>query len=132
RSEVLQARLWEHAIEAGRDEPGSIVVGLFISSLNDVIDLHSKRVVLGTRNRIPGMIWAVLYFVAVSGTFVMGHHMGLAEVVRSLAMLALALAFSAVMTVIADLDRPQDGNLRVSQQALIDLRRSMDTPAVDR
>jgi hypothetical protein len=46
---------------------------------------------------------------------------GLAGSGRSLALLALALAFSAVMTLVADLERPQEGLLRVSQQALIDL-----------
>jgi hypothetical protein len=42
------------------------VVGLFITSLNDVIDLHTKRVTQG-RNRIPGSIWASLYVIAILG-----------------------------------------------------------------
>ncbi len=54
RSEELHARLWAHAVAVGEKNPGSIVVGLFIASLNEVIDLHAKRLALGVRNRIPG------------------------------------------------------------------------------
>jgi hypothetical protein len=93
-----------------------------------VIDLHTERLALGVRNRIPVTIWGTLYLVAVLGTAVMGYHTGLAGSARSLAMLSLVLAFSAVMTLIADLDRPQEGLLRVSQQALADLRNSFVSP----
>lgn len=118
RSEELHARLWAHAVAVGEKNPGSIVVGLFIASLNEVIDLHAKRLALGVRNRIPGTIWAALYFLAIIGTSVMGYHAGLAGSGRSLALLALVLAFSAVVTLIADLDRPQEGLLQVSQQTM--------------
>lgn len=127
RSGELHAQLWDHAVAVGVENPNSILVGLFIGSLNEVIDLHTKRLVLGVRNRIPGTIWATLYFVAIIGTSVMGYHTGLSGARRSLAVLALVLAFSAVMTLIIDLDRPQEGLLRVSQQAMIDLRDSFKT-----
>jgi len=129
RSEELHARLWAHAIAVGEKNPGSIVVGLFIASLNEVIDLHAKRLALGVRNRIPGTIWAALSFVAIIGTSVMGYHAGLAGSGRSLALLALVLAFSAVVTLIADLDRPQEGLLRVSQQTMIDLQKTLAAPS---
>jgi hypothetical protein len=125
RSEELHARLWSHAVAVGEQNPGSIVVGLFIGSLNEVIDLHAKQLALGMRNRIPSPIWATLYFAAVLGMSAMGYHAGLAGSGRSLAIIALVLAFSAVMTLIADLDRPQAGLLRVSQQTMIDLQRTM-------
>ena len=47
---------------------------------------------------------------------------------RSFAVLALALGFSAIMLLIADLDRPQEGLLKVSQQAMIDLQRTLSAP----
>jgi hypothetical protein len=125
RSQELHAQLWDHATAAGRENPTSIVVGLFIGSLNEVIDLHTKRLALGAGNRIPWTIWTALYFLAIVGTAVMGYHTGLAGSGRSLAILALVLAFSAVLTLIADLDRPQEGLLRVSQQAMNDLRETL-------
>jgi hypothetical protein len=66
---------------------------------------------------------------AVLGTAAMGYHSGLSGSGRSLAIVALVLAFSAVMTLIADLDRPQAGLLQVSQQTMIDLQKTMTSSA---
>jgi hypothetical protein len=60
----------------------------------------------------------------------MGYHAGIVGTRRSLAVLAVALTFSVVIELIADLDRPQEGVLKVSQQALIDLQRSMTPPVL--
>jgi len=125
RSEQLQDRLWAEAVALGERNPTSIVVGLFVESLNEVIDVHAKRVTVGVRNRIPGAIWFSLLMVAVLSLTAMGYHAGLASPNRSLAQLAVALTFSVVIGLIADLDRPQEGTLTVSQQALVDLRQSM-------
>jgi hypothetical protein len=55
----------------------------------------------------------------------MGYNQGLTSTRRSLAALALIFAFSVVMLLIVDLDRPGEGLLRVSQQSMIDLQNSM-------
>jgi hypothetical protein len=41
----------------------------------------------------------------------------------------LTLAFSGALTLIADLDRPREGFLQVSQQAMLDLQASMRADA---
>lgn len=128
RAEHLHDQLWAQAVALGETNPTSIVVGLFIQSLNEVIDLHAKRVTAGLRSRIPGAIWVALFAVAVLSLAAMGYHAGLARTSRSLAALAVALTFSTVIGLIADLDRPQEGVLKVSQQALIDLQQSMQVP----
>ena len=128
RSEDIQGRLWSEATAVGLRHGDSIVVGLFVESLNEVIDLHAKRVTAGLRNRIPGAIWVALLTIAMLSLAAMGYHAGLVGTVRSLAILVVAVSFSAVMVLIADLDRPQEGSLTVSQQALIDLRQSMNPP----
>ena len=125
RSEQLQDQLWAQTVTLGERNPTSIVVGLFVTSLNEVIDLHAKRVTAGVRNRIPGAIWLALLAVAVLALAAVGYHAGLAGTNRSLAQVAVALTFSVVIGLIADLDRPQEGTLTVSQQALVDLRQSM-------
>ena len=127
-SENIQNRLWAQAVALGEKNPNSIVVGLFIQSLNETIDLHAKRVQVGLRNRIPAAIWFVLVAMMIVSLVVMGYHAGLGGGIRSLAVLAVALAFSAVIGLIADLDRPQQGLHKVDQHALMDLQRSMNTP----
>ena len=105
----------------------SIVAGIFIQSLNEVIDLHGKRVMFGLHNRIPELVWLVLYLMAIVSMAALGYQEGLSGSRRSIAVLALAFTFSAVMLLIADLDRPHEGLLRVSQRALLDLRESLQT-----
>jgi hypothetical protein len=127
RSEALHAQLWAQAVAAAQKDTGSIMTGVFIQSLNDVIDLHSKRVMVGMRSRIPLVIWAGLYGLATLGMAAVGYQAALTGTRRSPAMLGLVAAFAVVLLLIADLDRGQEGLLRVSQQALIDLKKSMES-----
>jgi hypothetical protein len=122
-SEALQNRLWSEAAVVGEKNPGSVVIGLFIASLNEVIDLHTKRLTQD-RNRIPSSIWAALYVVSVLGMAEVGYHGGLNTTRRALSVIPLTISVSAVMLLIADLDRSQEGLLRVSPQPLIDLQNS--------
>src|SRR5436190_1803260 len=64
QSENIQQQLWVEAESVGQKNPSSIVVGLFVQSLNEVIDLHAKRLQAGLRSRIPGAIWLGLFAVA--------------------------------------------------------------------
>jgi hypothetical protein len=128
RSENIQQQVWSEAETVAEKNPNSIVVGLFVQSLNEMIDLHAKRVQAGVRSRIPGAIWIALFAAATLSLTAMGYHAGLAGTGRSLAVVAVAVAFSVVIELIADLDRPQEGVLRVSQQALMDVQRSMNVP----
>jgi hypothetical protein len=124
KSEELHNRLWAQAV-AVTEKDRSPITALFIQSLNEVIDLHAKRVMAGLRSRVPSVIWIVLYVLAVLAMVMMGYHSGMAHSRRSIAVIALVLGFSSVLFLIVDLDRPGQGTLRVSQQAMIDLRKSM-------
>jgi hypothetical protein len=116
RSEEIQQKVWTEAEAVGQKNSNSIVVGLFVQSLNQMIDLHASRVQAGVRSRIPGAIWVGLLTVAVLSLAAMGYLEGLAGTRRSLAVLAVAVAFSVVIEPIADLDRPQEGVLRVTNR----------------
>jgi hypothetical protein len=83
---------------------------------------------VGIRSRIPVIIWGGLYGLAVLSMASVGYQAGLTVSRRSPAMVALVLAFAFVLSLIANLDRPQEGLLRVSQQAMIDVQKSMETP----
>lgn len=124
KSEELQNRLWELAV-AATEKDRSPIAGLYVASLNEVIDLHAARVMAGLRSRVPGVIWIVLYLLAILTMVIIGYHSGMVHSRRSIAMLALVIGFSSVLYLIADLDRPGQGTLRVSQQSMIDLRNSM-------
>jgi hypothetical protein len=125
RSDELHRELWKETEALGRDHPNSIVVGLFIQSLNETIDIHARRLHVAVRNRIPGELWWVLYLVTILTMAGVGYHGGLTKSNRSLAILVLVTTFSAIMLLVADLDRPQEGFMTVSQQAMIELRGTM-------
>ena len=127
KSEELHERLWSQAV-AATEKDRSPITGLFVQSLNEVIDLHAKRVMVALRSRVPAAIWIVLYFLAVLSMGAMGYHEGLTSKRRSVAVVAMVLGFSAVLFLIADLDRPGQGTLQISQQSMIDLKKSMSGP----
>jgi hypothetical protein len=128
RSEELQNRLWQQAVGAAALQADSVMTGLFITSLNELIDVHAKRLT-AVRNRIPDVIWIFLFLTAVLGMASMGYHTGLTGSRRTVAVIFLTLAFSGAMTLIADLDRPREGLLQVSQQPMLDLQASMRADA---
>jgi hypothetical protein len=128
RSTELHDRLWAEVVAAAAQDPHSIPTGLFIQAVNDVIDIHAKRVMLGVRNRIPVSVWLVLFSVAALSFGAMGYHGGLTGTRRSPAAVAVAVTFAVVIGLIADLDRSQQGMLRVSQLPMTELRRSMTAP----
>lgn len=121
RSEELQDQLWLQAVAVAEKNPNSVVAGLFIKSLNEVIDLHTKRVSIGVHFRIPIIIWSVLYFITILAIGSVGYQIGLFHGRYMGITLLLILTFSAVIVLIVDLDRPQEGFIKVSQQSLIDL-----------
>jgi hypothetical protein len=124
RSEELHEQLWAQATAAAEKNPTPIS-GLYVQSLNEMIDLHAKRIHVGTRSRIPISIWAGLFSLALLGMAAVGYQSGLSMTRRSPAMLGMVVAFAGVLFLIADLDRPHEGFLRLSQQPLIDLQKSM-------
>jgi hypothetical protein len=117
----IQDRLWDMAVTNARKDMNSDVAALYIDSLNEVNGLHASRVAVAIQARIPGEIWFVLSLIVVLGMLSMGYQMGIAESKRSVVQVILALSFALVFALIASLDRPDSGVVKVTQQPLIDL-----------
>ena len=121
-SVALHDRMWELVEAAARREPGSIAAGLLVQSLNEVIDLHLERVTMGIRNRVPPTIWATLYLLLIAAMIMLGAQIGQSETRHFDLEIAIAITFSTVLFLITDLDRPQEGLLKVSQEAMVELQ----------
>ena len=126
RVDTIHAELWRHATALGRENPNSIVVGVFIQSLNDVIDYYAKRL-MTARTRVAALVWFVLYTLTFLAMFALGYHVALTGTTRSPAILLVALSFALVICLVADLDRPHEGHIRLSQQPMMDLQAMMQT-----
>ena len=126
RSLELHRLLWDEATAMVRQNP-TLLNARLAESIIDIINTHEKRLTAATRNRIPGSIWLTLYVIAAFAMLTMGSQIGLAKTRRLIQVIPLALVFSALMTLVADLDRPAElGLIKVSQEAMIGLRESMD------
>lgn len=128
RSEEIHTALWTHAETLARAHPASPMVALFIASLNEMIDSHTVRYVSATA-RLPSALWAALYAVTFLAMLLVGMQASFGPRQNFLALVVLALVFSAVILLIADLNSSQEGALNVSQQAMLDLQRQLHTMA---
>ena len=102
QSEKLHADLWKAAIAAAENHAESITIGLYLQSLNETIDLHSRRVFVGLRSRIPMTIWITLFGLTILGLASVGYQAGLAGTRRSPEMPILTLAFAGVLFLTVD------------------------------
>jgi hypothetical protein len=125
KSRALLDQLWRHAGAAEQVDPSSNGISLFVESVNRVISCHEERVMLRERSRIPTPFAIVLLSLAILSFGGMGYHGGVAGTTRSPVMLIAALSFSMVIMLIADLNRPGQGWINVSQDAMLDLRLSL-------
>jgi hypothetical protein len=122
RSEEIHNELWSRAELIA--DPGSDPISLYIDAVNEIINVHTQRVVAATL-RIPTTIWFVLYFGMMLSMLMVGFDNGLQGTRSIIVLVALVLVFSAVMLLMVDLDRPQEGFLTVSQQPMIDLQKQV-------
>ena len=90
------------------------------NSINEVIDVHSLRLAAGDL-RLPRLLGLVLYAATVLSFLLVGVASSEDGKRDPFTILLFALAFVAVLMIIVDLDRPQQGILTVSQSALADL-----------
>jgi hypothetical protein len=124
RSEELQEQLWAEAVLVKQEGTDTPLTGLYVASLNEVIDLNAMRIA-AARNRIPSIIWLTLFLVAILAFGSMGYQVGLSGNRIPIILIIVVVVFATVMALIADLDRSQQGLINVSQQAMIDLQNSM-------
>jgi hypothetical protein len=121
-SEHLQVELWSKAAAVAVRDPHSIMAGLLLQSLNDTIDLHAKRKMART-NHVPTAVIAALFLSTVVAMAFVGFGLGLGVRRAFLTRLILSLLITLIVLIIADLDRPDRGIIRVSQAAMLDLQR---------
>ena len=120
RSEEIHLLLWAQAESLVNTNMDSEIRSLFISSLNEVIDLHKSRKTVALIYRIPAFIWVSLHLLMIASMFGTGYLMGASGALRPLAMPLMVAAFALVIIMIAAMDRPNEAMFKVSQQPLIE------------
>lgn len=125
RSEQLQDKLWLHAVDIAKKNPGSPIAALFLDTLNNMIDLQTKRLAQ-FQNRVPESILLLLYVFAVCSVLITGYVSAFGKWLSVLAMFTMIGLLALLLTVILDLDGPQRGLIKVSQESLIRLQQKLN------
>lgn len=121
RSQEIQDELWNRAVALAKDHPDP-VTGLYISALNDLIDLHTERVIIRFYVRVPQSVLVGVYLVAALTLVLIGVQGSYSGKRNYLALIIMVLILSVVFLLIIDLNRPNQGLIQVPQKALLDLQ----------
>lgn len=117
RSNTVQAALWQQAQAMAAKDRGMVPTGQFIQSLNEMIDIQSERAE-AYRTRLPTVVVMALFGIAaVAGGF-SGYSAGLGGLRTRPPIYVTGVLIAAVIGLILDLDRPQEGFIRVGQQPM--------------
>lgn len=121
-----QDALWRYAVQAAEEDKSPTTSGLFIQSLNELIDSYGRHNAALDRH-VPEVVLLLLY-----GTFLMtwgivGYAAGIAgHRVSSAAYIMLVLVLLVVFIII-DLDRPRRGLIEIDQSSLTSLQAAIHT-----
>jgi hypothetical protein len=126
REELLQRRLWALGGQALDTEPVESAPRLYIETLNEMIDAQGVRVA-ALSNQVPVAVFLLELLGAALALALLASY--LAILGRGVPAVALAsLLVSFLLLVIADLDRPTRGMIRVPDTALRSQLASMQLP----
>jgi hypothetical protein len=118
----LEAELWS-AVRTPAAAQSSPVIALAVSGMNDVLNSQGYTQAAWW-NRIPGSAWGLMAAIAICSNGLIGYGMRSAKANASL-LLVLPLVVSISFFLIADIDSPNRGMIRVSPQNLISLAQSL-------
>lgn len=121
----IEQQLWSLAIDAAAPDSRSVPVGLFIESLNAVIDLHEKRQV-AFENHVPEPVLYLLLVVSAASSALLGYGCGLVRRRRFGLNTLFALLIVLVVIMTLDMDRPSRGVITVPQDSLVRLLQTLE------
>jgi len=119
----LQAEMWS-AVQVPAMAQPTPVTALTVSGMNDVLNSQGYTQAAWW-NRIPRAAWGLMAAIAICSNVLVGYGARSAKV-RSGLLFVLPLVISISFLLIADIDSPRGGFIRVSPQNLVSLSRSLD------
>lgn len=123
RAKQIQALLWQGVVELTASDR-SAVSAAYMNSLNQLIDLHEKRA-SASEHRVPYGVWLLILSVAAMAFFTRGLTV---ERQFWLTLVLLPVTIAIVIALIADLDTPNAGIIRVDQRAMQRLKADIAVP----
>jgi hypothetical protein len=124
RSNNIQEALWQQVKALSTKDNNMVPTGLFIQTLNDMIDSQGKRL-SALRNQIPNEILLSLFGITAVACGFAGYASGLDPLRTRLPAVITGVIVCSVIFVILDIDRPNVGFITISQQPMIDTAASL-------
>jgi len=124
-SERIHDQLWSIAEASMENDGDRDETGIFAQSVLNMISAHDARLQAALFNRISPIIWLTLFLMSLLSMIVMGYQAGLTGTRSSLATWTLAITFSAVITLVTDLDRPNMTLFQMNQDLMVELENRM-------
>jgi hypothetical protein len=117
--------LWGYARQAAEEDGRVVTSGLFIQSLNELIDAYGRRDA-ALKRHVPEVVLFLLYGTFVLTGIVVGYAAGAADHRPSFTTLILVALIVILAFVIVDLDRPRRGLIKIDHTSLNDLKAAID------
>lgn len=122
RTSVLQHQMWSVVQNASASRP-MVTLGLVASGMNDVINARGYTEAAWL-NRIPTAAWVLMIIIAICCNVLLGYG---ARQRRSVLLLVLPLIVAAAFFLIAEIDSPRGGLIRILPINLLNLFHSLPT-----
>lgn len=124
QSNDIQEALWREAMAISAIDQNMVPTGLFIQTLNEMIDDQAKRLA-ALRSRIPNIVLLALFGIAAVVCGFAGYTRGLEFRRDATPVYILGFLVTVVIILILDLDRPNAGFIQTSpsNRCLIQRRR---------
>lgn len=125
RTAKLQSELWAAVLAPASAQP-SPLTALAVAGMNDVLNTQGYTEA-AWRNRIPVAAWALMMAIAICATLLVG--IGAKNPSRgSGLLLVLPVVVSIAFFLVADIDAPRRGVIRVVPENLLSLEQSLRAP----
>jgi hypothetical protein len=129
RSRELQAEMWALVAEAARSGHSPDLVSALGDTLTELVNVDETRAVSALYARVPETVLLLLLAGSALSLGMLGYSAGLRRRRSVLSAVVLVVALGVVLAMVIDLDRPQDGLINVSQQALLDVQQWIGPPS---
>jgi len=124
QAKLMEAQLWNHAVRAAELDKSVVTSGLFIQSLNELIDTSTTRNAALNR-QVPEIVLFLMIATIVLTTATLGYASGIAGHRVTLAAFVLLILIALVVYLIIDLDRPRRGVIQVSHESMLSLQQTI-------
>jgi hypothetical protein len=121
-SEKLQARIWAAFVSTAKAAPERAEV--LLPPANELIDLHGLRVAAAQRH-MPGVLLGLLIACSAISVAAVGYGCGVAGKRNVVLTTALTFLIAGTLWAIIDMDHPRKGLIRVGQQPMLDVQKSL-------